>query len=295
MSATSGFKSVVVVGASGNIGFKTAKSFLEKKWETKILVRPDTKGGDKINELKKLGAETVEGDAANVESLVKAFKGVDVVVSTVSGGGFAIQENILNAVKQAGVKRFVPSEFGVDITRPDVTKIALFGPKLGLRQAIEKSGVEYTYIITGFFLDATFWDWIGFDWPKGEIKVLGDGNAKISLTHTDDFTRLLPEILSNPKSKNATVNIVGDTITWNHAIESFEKATGKTFKKTPFPVTDIKKIIDSDPNPWNTIVPQLQLVLATGNAEVPHPNIQDFVSTVKLTKFDEFVAQVTKH
>ncbi len=58
-----------------------------------------------------------ELDVLNIESLKKAFTGVDVVVSTVNGGGFAVQENLLTAAKEAGVKRFVPSEFGVDITK----------------------------------------------------------------------------------------------------------------------------------------------------------------------------------
>jgi hypothetical protein len=56
-------------------------------------------------------------DVSNAESLKKAFTGVDVVVSTISGGGFAVQGNLLTAAKEAGVKRFVPSEFGVDITK----------------------------------------------------------------------------------------------------------------------------------------------------------------------------------
>ncbi len=123
---------------------------------------------------------------------MEAFKGVDVVVSAISGGGFGQQFGLLQAAKEAGVKRFVPSEFGVEITK--AKDIALFGPKLKMREEIEKGGIEYTYIITGFFTDGTFFGWTGFDWPNGKVAVLGDGNAKISLSSTTDFVKLVPEI-----------------------------------------------------------------------------------------------------
>lgn len=291
MSATSGFKSVIVVGATGNLGLKAVSAFVAKKWDTRVLVRADS-NKDKVEELKKTGATLVEGDVSNVESLKKAFTGVDVVVSTISGGGFAVQGNVLTAAKEAGVKRFVPSEFGVDITKSK--DITLFGPKIALRDATEKSGIEYTYIVTGFFLDGTFEAWTGFDWRNGKITVLGDGNAKISLSKTDEFTALLPDILQNPKSKNTTVNVVGDTVTLNQAIELFEKATGKTFTKTTLTVDDLKKAIASNPNPWGTIVEQLQLTLATGNAFVEDVNYKSFVDA-KLTTLAEYVNVVAKH
>lgn len=42
--------------------------------------------------------------------------GVDVIVSAIGGGGLGDQFQMLEAAKAAGVKRFVPSEFGVDMT-----------------------------------------------------------------------------------------------------------------------------------------------------------------------------------
>jgi hypothetical protein len=134
-------------------------------------------------------------DLDNSASLVEAFKGVDVVVSTLSGEGFGQQFGVLHAAKEAGVKRFVPSEFGIDILK--AKDIALFGPKLKLREEIQKGGIEYTYIVTGFFTDGTFFAWTGFDWPNGKVVLLGDGNAKISLSATTDFVKLVPEICTN--------------------------------------------------------------------------------------------------
>ena len=41
--------------------------------------------------------------------------GVNVILSIVFGGGFALQAQLIEAAQLAGVKRFVPSEFGVPL------------------------------------------------------------------------------------------------------------------------------------------------------------------------------------
>jgi len=42
------------------------------------------------------------------------LKGVDAVVSAYGGEGMREQYKLLEAAKKAGVKRFIPSEFGCD-------------------------------------------------------------------------------------------------------------------------------------------------------------------------------------
>jgi hypothetical protein len=92
------------------------------------------------------------------------------------------------------------------------------------------------------------------------------------------------------------VNIAAETITWNDAIHIFEKATGKTFEKVPLTVEALKKKIAENPNPWGTIVEQLQLVLALGAAELTDVNYQKFIKNPpKLLHLSEFAAQLTSH
>ncbi len=73
MSATSGFKSVIVVGATGNLGLKTVNAFVAKKWDTRVLVRADS-NKDKVEELKKTGATLVEGGIYNILSNSYLFR-----------------------------------------------------------------------------------------------------------------------------------------------------------------------------------------------------------------------------
>ncbi|KAL6213615.1 hypothetical protein ACLB2K_013062 [Fragaria x ananassa] len=63
-------------------------------------------------------AEPGQGDLNDHESLVKAIKQVDVVISTVGYSWLADHGKIIAAVKEAGnVKRFFPSDFGNDVDR----------------------------------------------------------------------------------------------------------------------------------------------------------------------------------
>jgi ribosomal protein S9 len=43
--------------------------------------------------------------------------GVDVVISVVGGAGLQGQLKAVEAAKAAGVKRYIPSEFGVDLDK----------------------------------------------------------------------------------------------------------------------------------------------------------------------------------
>jgi hypothetical protein len=51
----------------------------------------------------------VEIDYASEDSLVQALSGVEVVISALSGGGFAVQPALADAAKKSGVELFVPS------------------------------------------------------------------------------------------------------------------------------------------------------------------------------------------
>lgn len=87
---------VLVAGATGNLGFKTVLALLESKKfkEVRALIRPSTLQGDqkkdKIDQLKAKGAIIKEGDVDDVNSLIPALQGVDAVVSTVTSNDFVV-------------------------------------------------------------------------------------------------------------------------------------------------------------------------------------------------------------
>jgi NADPH:quinone reductase-like Zn-dependent oxidoreductase len=66
---SSQFKTVLIVGATGDLGSKVTQAFLAKnQFEVRILVRGIS---DKAKELERKGARVVETDYSNLESLTK--------------------------------------------------------------------------------------------------------------------------------------------------------------------------------------------------------------------------------
>jgi hypothetical protein len=71
-------KTIAIVGATGNQGSSVAKTFLNLPgWNVRCLTRRPT--SEKAQALKALGAEVVEADLDNLDSLIAAFKGVQAI------------------------------------------------------------------------------------------------------------------------------------------------------------------------------------------------------------------------
>jgi len=71
-------------------------------------------------------SKVIQVDYSNEGSIQHALTGVDVVISTITGTVVDIQVKIAAAAKNAGVKLFVPSEFG---GIPDGETESVWGPR----------------------------------------------------------------------------------------------------------------------------------------------------------------------
>ena len=101
------------------------------------------------------GAKHVAVDYSNANSLKEAFSGVDVVVSTLNDTTNSnAQEFALLAAKQAGVKLFVPSEFG----NPSLgfKELGILQSKALFHDKLAEVGLPYTLFFTGGFSDLIF-------------------------------------------------------------------------------------------------------------------------------------------
>ena len=89
-------------------------------------------------------------DYSDPESIKNALSGVDVVVSTISGEALDVQGKIAEAAKEAGVKLFVPSEFG-GVTEGETE--GLFGQKASILDQLKAVRIPYAVFYTGPFAD----------------------------------------------------------------------------------------------------------------------------------------------
>ena len=103
------------------LGSKIVAAAIDKGTvEGKAMVRSSNdshqENRQKIDEMKAKSAGIVEGDLMKPETLLLACAEVDVIVSAVGNNEVTVlgHKNLIEAAKQQGVKRFIPSDYSVD-------------------------------------------------------------------------------------------------------------------------------------------------------------------------------------
>ncbi|KAI3726507.1 hypothetical protein L1987_66304 [Smallanthus sonchifolius] len=144
---------ILIIGGTGYIGKFVVEASAKAGNPTFVLVRESTtKHPEKsklLDNFKTLGATILIGDIHDHESLVKAIKQVDVVISTVGGELVADQVKLIAAIKEAGnIKRFLPSEFGTDVDHVNAVEPAksVFASKASIRRAVEAANIPHTFV-----------------------------------------------------------------------------------------------------------------------------------------------------
>ena len=111
------------------------------------MVGVDTKGSKTAIEG---DVKVIQVDYSNHDSIKHGLTGVDVVISTISWNAIDVQGKIAAAGKEAGMKFFVPSEFGVN-TEGETEGI--FGAKANIQAQLRASGVPFAAFYTGPFAE----------------------------------------------------------------------------------------------------------------------------------------------
>lgn len=104
----SSYNSFAVVGA-GLLGIPIIEALLNRKASVLVLTRSSKKA--QLPE----GVKITTVDYNDVQLITRALRdhGTEVIISTLNGEGLTAQDKIAEAAKEAGVKLFAPSEFGV--------------------------------------------------------------------------------------------------------------------------------------------------------------------------------------
>ncbi|KAE8779052.1 Isoflavone reductase-like protein [Hordeum vulgare] len=244
---------VLVVGGTGYIGRRIVKASLAQGHETYVLMRPeiglDVEKLQMLLSFKAQGARLLEASLDDHRGLVAAVKQVDVVVSAMSGVHFRshnlhLQLKLVEAIKEAGnVKRFLPSEFGMDPARMghalEPGRIT-FDEKMEIRRAIEERNIPHTYISANCFAAYFAPNLCQMGTllpPKEKVHVYGDGNVKAVFMDEDDIAAYTIKCIDDPLALNKTIYLrpQENILSQNELIAKWEKVSGKVLEKIPIP------------------------------------------------------------
>ena len=152
--STNQLRKVLVVGAGGtNIGHHIAKALSQdSSFELSILSR----AGGRSTYPSNAKLITIP-DKPTHEDYVRALEGQDAVVSGLGFEGKPTEKAIIDAAVEAGVKRFLPSEYGVDNTNPAASGLSpVFKRKADVIEYLkskEATGLSWTAVPTGMWLE----------------------------------------------------------------------------------------------------------------------------------------------
>ena len=261
-----GKSKILIIGGTGYIGKFIVEASAKSGHPTFALVREGTVSdpakANLIEGFKNSGVTLLHGDLYDHESLVKAIKHVDVVISTVGHGQLADQTKIIAAIKEAGnVKRFFPSEFGNDVDRVHAVEPAksAFATKAAIRRAVEAEGIPYTFVSSNFsagYFVPTLGQAGATSPPRDKVVILGDGNPKAIFVKEEDIGTYTIKAVDDPRTLNKILYLrpPANTLSLNDLVSLWEKKIGKTLEKIYVPEEQLLKNIQESPIPVNVIL-----------------------------------------
>ncbi|KAI0344660.1 NAD-P-binding protein [Trametopsis cervina] len=242
----SGYKTFAVVGA-GTIGGPVISELLKLKAtgtisSVSLITRSST------HPLSSSGVQILTVSYTDPSSLTRALSGIDVLISTVATAGLVHQPALAQAAKEAGVKLFVPPEFGMP---SDVDVPGVLGAKYRFKQELKKLGLPYTAICSGIFTGFIFnVPPFGWDVKNGKATIFGDGDAQNSWTDAPDVARYVAHVLTHvPREKLEwqTLRIQGDLASMNDILTAYQTHTGTQLSVTRVSTAELKARVDKNP------------------------------------------------
>ena len=252
----------VLVTGYGNIGTPILRALTTSEYSDRIaafvLVRPaslsDPSKKAALDEVRALkGVTLVEGDLeAGVPALTALLKraAIHTVVAVVGGLQVPLQLPLVEAAKAAGVRHFIPSEFGVDTEATPID--GLWGPFLrerrAVQQAVKTAGLDYSLLYVGLFTEFLVGYTIaGVDLQRGVVAAPGSWQARVNSTTLDETAWLVAAAVVDPQARNAAL-YTGETVTYQQVADLVDAARGKPVERRIRSVEEAQKAVQDNTN-----------------------------------------------
>ncbi|ELR66921.1 Isoflavone reductase [Photobacterium marinum] len=213
-------QTVAVIGATGQVGTPLTKNLLLLGHDVLVLTR--SLNSEKISEFQALGARMVEvKDMMDVDLMATTLAGVETLICAVPGSKYIVTQAEplwLDAAVKAGVKRFVPTEFGAHTRGLELGDGVIFDHKKALHQKIFESGLSWTFFYTGGIFDYFLPNLRFFR----KITTFGDLDIPIYTHHINDIGAVAAMALTDDRTVNRCVQLDFNVLSQNEMLEQIE-------------------------------------------------------------------------
>ena len=223
-------KTILVAGATGNLGGRIVNALLHRGAHVQVIVRPSSDTA-KVSQLEQQGVRVIRSEMTDAQTLKSAFEGVAAVVSALQGLGDVIvdmQSVLLDAAVAAGVPRFMPSDFSTDFTQIPAGDNRNFDLRRQFHRYLDQAPIARTSVFNGAFADILTYNTPTLDLKNSTVGYLEDADWPIDFT-TMDNTAEFTAAAALDESTPAKLHIAGIRITPNALKVLAEKITGRPF------------------------------------------------------------------
>ena len=229
---------VLVTGGTGFVGPRVVHALRERDKPVRALVR--NPAGRSATTLAAWGAELVQGDMTDGESLRRSVEGAEVVVHLVAirqGGEEEFQRvmeqgtrELVAAAQQAGVRRFVlMSALGTSEETKDL--VPYYRAKWAQEQTLRAAGLEHVIFRPSFVFARD-----GGILPTFRklakltpvTPIIGSGQQRIQPIWIDDVGSYFAQSVDLPEAANRLFELGGpDVVSWNEFWQRLKRALGQ--------------------------------------------------------------------
>lgn len=222
---------IVVAGATGNLGERIVKALREQGAQVVALARQSSPP-EKQALLRTHGAEVVVVEPWNVTELAKACRGASCVVSALLGMREVMidaQTALLEGAVQAGVPRFIPSDYALDFNQLKPGENRNLDWHREFQERLERAPIAATSILNGMFMDLLVGEapFILFKWNR--VLYWENADQVLEFTTMDDVARFTAAAALDSKAPRF-LRIAGDRLTARQLAMVTSDVLGRKFK-----------------------------------------------------------------
>ncbi|KAF2434543.1 NmrA-like family protein [Tothia fuscella] len=278
-------QNVVLLGADGKLGPSVLSALVDAKFNVTVLKRVGSKSPSDYPASVK---EARIPDDFPAYELSEIFKGQDAIVATIPGSQTELQMRLAAAAVNAGVKHFIPADFGSCDADSERARelVPLYVEKRNFRLYLQKlsdknPNFSWTALVCGHFFD---WEpkFLHINIKNQSVDFLDDGETRWSTSTLGQVGRATAKVLQNAEKaeiKNKKVFMQSFCINQKDVWRACEAATGNKWAVQKFDSKDFttkyQKLLSEDDHEAAE-----ELVWVLGTLEANWEGEKDFVNVV---------------
>jgi uncharacterized protein YbjT (DUF2867 family) len=210
----------VVFGARGNVGRHVAGGLLAAGEKVRATSRtPDAAGLP-------AGVQVVAADLERPETLHAALEGAEKVFLYAKPDGV---QGFVEAARSADVRHVVLLSSAA-VVLADAERNPIAQQHRAVEVAIERSGIDWTFVRPGMFATNTLWWWRGSIRDEGVVRVPYP-EAQIAPIHEKDMAALAVTALTEPGHQGQAYTVYGpESLTLRRQVEHISEAVGREIR-----------------------------------------------------------------